>query len=130
LSQFIVIVFENAVNRGRKTSAAGTARGASRHFQLENASFRGRSTSDHGYIYLSNIYIYMHRELFLASHPEANWSPLEDPLFAHIGRYASDLFVRVLADFGRLLPRSQPPTQPLPSQQLKLPVDEVKFLLL
>jgi len=59
------------------------------------------------------ICIRSYSELFLASRPEANWSPLEDPLFAHIGRFANDLFVHVYARLSVVrFPRLPPPHHP------------------
>jgi len=77
---------------------------------VENAYFKPVK-EQHIYIEVPFIYIiYIYRELFLASHPQANWLPLEDPLFARIGRFASDLFVRVYARLSVvLLPRLHHP---------------------
>jgi len=81
---------------------------------VENAYFRPVKER-HIYIEVPFIHIIcIYRELFLASHPQANWLPLEDPLFARIGRFASDLFVRVHARLSvALLPRLHHPPSPL-----------------
>lgn len=91
---------------------------------VENAYFRPVKER-HIYIEVPFIYIIcICRELFLASHPQANWLPLEDPLFARIGRFASDLFVRVYARLSvALLPRlHRPPPPPIltPSRRSEL----------